>query len=497
MGALVQSTSAAAGLLAGLVVSSLLAVAPAAVAFLGAQIGAAAAPLLVTGLIDLRVGLIVVAVGILWLGLATDRRATALGRLVLGAGLISFGLQTMRPGFEPFVSNPALLPVLNRLQADSIPGVLTCALLGAMLAALQGPAPVLVLVLGISQTTGHWDLRTALAVLSGSGLGAALGALFTIPAGPRCRRLAQLYLVLGLGSTLIAAATVDVWCQLADRLMAGSPHEIRWGKRVVLPNLGRHLSAAFAFSQLAVALVLLPFVGIISRFLERIWPEAVESTRVRPGAATAAARDGLLVVVRTQRAAITPIAELALTGMRAAGRAAEHELADAEASLRGLLAGPVRALPATPPGQVLARTSFACLQLQRALEGLLRQAERLTDTRVASAGARDVPPLPPDDEAIVLEMQALFSEGLAALGTGLETGAEVDLEAARAREIRMNGLEARARDALLAADREPAAVARHLAVLELVDAYETAGNQVYRLAEALGESYTQTHVAAI
>jgi hypothetical protein len=40
-------------------------------------------------------------------------------------------------------------------------------------------------------------------------------------------------------------------------------------------------------------------------------------------------------------------------------------------------------------------------------------------------------------------------------------------------------------------------VARHLAVLELVDAYETAGNQVYRLAEALGESYTQTHVAAI
>jgi hypothetical protein len=105
--------------------------------------------------------------------------------------------------------------------------------------------------------------------------------------------------------------------------------------------------------------------------------------------------------------------------------------------------------------------------------------------------------LPPDDEAIVLEMQALFSEGLAALGTGLETGAEVDLEAARAREIRMNGLEARARDALLAADREPAAVARHLAVLELVDAYETAGNQVYRLAEALGESYTQTHVAAI
>ena len=44
-GALVQSTTAAAGLLAGLVTSSVIAVGPAAVAFLGAQLGAATAPL--------------------------------------------------------------------------------------------------------------------------------------------------------------------------------------------------------------------------------------------------------------------------------------------------------------------------------------------------------------------------------------------------------------------------------------------------------------------
>ena len=79
LGALAQSTTAAAGLLAGLVASSLLAVVPAAVAFLGAQIGAATAPL-VTGLIDPREGLLVVAIGVLWLALASDRRVDGASR---------------------------------------------------------------------------------------------------------------------------------------------------------------------------------------------------------------------------------------------------------------------------------------------------------------------------------------------------------------------------------------------------------------------------------
>ena len=67
-----------------------------------------------------------------------------------------------------------------------------CALLGAgLVAALQGPAPVLVLMLAVAHTTGHRDLRTMLAMLAGSGLGAALSALLDhaarARAGASCR----------------------------------------------------------------------------------------------------------------------------------------------------------------------------------------------------------------------------------------------------------------------------------------------------------------------
>ncbi|MES1204496.1 MAG: hypothetical protein ABUS79_01040, partial [Pseudomonadota bacterium] len=434
------------------------------------------------------------------------------GRLGLGAGLISFGLQTLRPGFDLFANNPTLLSIVTGLKANSVLDVCACALLGAILvAALQGPAPVILLVLVLAQTTARWDLPTALAVLSGSGLGAAVGALLTTPAGRRCRELAKLNLLLGLASTVIAASTVNVWSALSDRLVPGLPHEISWGKRVLLPNLGLHLGAAFALSQLAIAAVLAPFVPRLARFLDGLQPgRRVEGGIARVGDTAGVVRAELGRVVRAQAAAIEPLLGLCLAGRREDGRLTEHRLADAHASIEDLLSDPVPALPATPQGNLLGRAAFASLQVQRALESLHRQAERLIDSRMAaSSSSLGVPPLPAQDEATVREMHSLLAQGVESLHVVLDGEGVVDLEEARAREIRMNGIEARARSVLLRqgsqaswaawevpsdspaarpiGDRERAAVRNDLGVLELVDAYETAGNQVYRLAEALSD----------
>jgi phosphate:Na+ symporter len=496
VGAVTQSTTAAAGLLAGLVTSSVIAVGPAAVAFLGAQLGAATAPLMITEVLDPREGLLAIAIGALWLGLAADRRASALGRFVLGAGLIAFGLHVLRPAFEPLVADTTLIPFVDHLRADSVRGLVSCALLGAALvAAFQGPAPVVVLVLGLAQTTGHLDLRTALAILTGSGLGAAVGALLTAPAGARPRRLVQLHLVLGTASTLLALATVPIWSALADRLVAGSPHDIDWGKRVLLPNMSKHLGAAFALSQLATAVVLVPLIPMLVRALARLRPEAASTTLAYVGDPARLVRERLLRAARAQRQALASLQELALHGQRTPGRMAEHALADARAALEEAL--PICA--GAGDRTLQARTAFGMLQMQRSLESLLREAERLTDRRVATtAGASTLPPLPSQEAAIVVAMHALLAQGADAVGARLEGRQAIDLEAARAREIEMNGQEARARDALLAAStRRDGSLTSEIGVLELVDAYESAGNHLYRVASALEEGDPDVAIAAV
>ena len=115
-----------------------------------------------------------------------------------------------------------------------------------------------------------------------------------------------------------------------------------------------------------------------------------------------------------------------------------------------------------------------------------KQAEHLTDSRMAASGGRDrVSPLPAEDEATLRDMHGLLSDGLGLVVAAIAGGAPLDLDGARAREIRMNALEARARAALLVAG---GGTRKDLGVLELADAYETAGNQLYRLAEASAQS---------
>jgi hypothetical protein len=485
LGALAQSTTAAASVLAGLVSSSLLALGPAAAAFLGAQLGTASAPL-ISGLFDPREGLLVVALGVMWLGFASNRRTTALARLTLGVGLIAFGLQTLRPGFEPFVQDPTLLSIVTRLRATEPLGIAACALLGAALVAIfQGPAPVCVLVLVLAQTTAQWDLRTALAVLSGSGLGAAIGSLVTSAAGPSSRKLALLNLMLGLASTVLAACSVDVFAHLADWVVPGVPHEVRWGKRVLLPNLGLHLGTAFAMSQLAAALVLLPTVFPLARLVERWFPRDRPSAIPNVGDAVRVTQTHLLTLLETQLSALLPLRDLALEGDRDAGRRVELAISEAQGLLDELVAGPVIALGDAPKGRALRSAALTSAQLQRSLEGLERQAERFIDARVALSESGRPAELAASDLAALEEMHENLTAAGAQLLSALREDEALDLDAARAREIAMNALEARLRKGVLEGD--PHAVRGHLAVLKLADAYEATGNQLYRLGEALGE----------
>ena len=487
LGALVQSTSSVAGLLGALVANNLLGLTAAAAAFLGAGLASGAAPFLLTSVVAPSEGLIAVALGVVWERLASDRRSKALGRLLLGAGVMAFGLHVLRPGFEPLLSEPLLLTLVDGFRGHGFVPMLSCVSLGVALAAvLQGPAPVLLLVVSLAETTGLWNFPSAMAVVAGSGLGAALGATLALPRGAHTRGLGLLNLAIGACVTLIAAAGVPLWCSLADWIVSGYPHETAWGQRVLLPNIGLHLAVAFGLSQIAAAVVLLPAIPALSRVLER------RLQRPRGAAAEQTAESSVLnqrlaEVLRADRRALTPIAELARSGTRSLSSQAERELTQARSALDALLGAPRSA----DPGAELADLGPAlvnCLQLQSAIEMLLRQTDRLVEARLTT-GQSPIMPLPRDEEDALWEMQSLLADGLDDLASSLESGVPLDSENNRAREIRMNAVEAELRSTL-SLERFPiSARPVELGVLEWVGTCEIAGNHVYRLGQALGEFF--------
>lgn len=487
LGAVTQSTTGAAGMLAGFASSRVLPVLPAAIAFLGAPLGATIVPLLATGLVEPREGLLAVGVGVLWLGLAAGRHSVALARLVLGAGLVAFGLQVLRPGLEPFLSDSVLWSFAERMSADSLPALMLCSALGSLaVAGLHGPAPLIVLILGVAQATGHWDLRTALALLSGTGLGASIAALMTAPLGPKARTLAQLNLSLGALSTLLSLCSVEVWTRFAELIVGPHVSPLHWTYRLDMSGLGLQLAVAFGLSQLTTAFLLSLVAPRMAHWME---PRHLKRRREDPRRQVdlVELRSTLETTLRSQHAALASIVALALTGARLRGHDAERNLADARRLLDRALPPPLSELPSTQYAAALARAAYATLPLQNAIAFLLRQTERVIDARIANTeGPRDQSVLPGHEEVLLRNLHRLVSEGLHAARVSLLHGDAIDLDCARAREIQINRIEADARSMLLVPKRASGPLANHLHVLQVVDAYEVVGNHIYRLAEALG-----------
>ncbi|MET0385500.1 MAG: hypothetical protein ABW321_06060 [Polyangiales bacterium] len=483
LGGLMHSATATAGILAGAVGSRVVALRPAAALFLGAQLGAAATPFLLASASEPHEGLIAVAIGGLCLRLASDRQGRALAWLMLSGGIVAFALQVLRPGFEPIVSNPTLLRVFSHFATHGMLGAVALVALGALLVVLfQGPAPVLVLALAVGHMLGQSEPRVTLLLLSGSSLGAALGALLTTPFGTEGRRLAQLNMLTGLCGTLLTAASIGLFDTLAQRF-AGEGWPIQFGRHV-LPAGAFRVAVAFALSQLSVTLVLLGLLPYLERLLDRLQP-----ARVAPlDQSSAGLRSELAVALNHQARAIPALLRLAVDGERPAGREAATALNESDHALRRLFGHRDTDLDWVADGGGPHTRVLAALQLQRALERALKQAERLTDERLAwSEAGSGIVPLVQADACALRELHGLLGDGVSSLHDNLTTGTMPDIDEICAREIQINALESQLRVSLSVRAVSHHDLSRGLSIITLVDVLETAGNQLYRLADACSE----------
>jgi hypothetical protein len=497
VGGITQFTTTAAGLVVGLVESHLMAVGPAVAVLLGAQLGAAVTPS-VLGLISTREGLLVLTIGVLWLSLASDRRSEAFGKIILGCGLLFFGLHLLRQGFEPLVSDPELLPYIDQFDASTFTGRLSCVGVGILMTALlQGPAPVFVLVLGLAQSTGRIDLASALAILSGTAVGSAIGTQIVAgPFGTASAKVARVHLLLGLCGTVLLALTASALAELTDALVPGHVGAIAYGKKILIPHMGRHLVAGFAIGQAVTTVLLLAGIPAAARLVERATRRsgARRATPLAGSAGATALRAGLAAVLERYREVLAAIHDLCLLGQRRRGRDGEHLLADTRVQLETLLGGALISRSEVPDMIRLRQAALATVQLQRALEDLLHHAERNTEQNLALLPADKVWKIPTKDEASLKALHGLLLEGIEELAAQVKTGATPDLDGARAREIRLNATESDSRQGLLVdADKgEPSGlIALRLNSTELINAYETVGNHLYRLNEALAAEVDQ------
>lgn len=271
---IIQSSTAMTVMTVGLVNAGVLSLRGAIGVIMGANVGTT----LGNGLIALPLG----ALGLLIGGIAAivycfskSDRVRNIALASLGFALIFYGLNLMTGGLKPLRKMPEVMAVISGLSSATFIGVLTCALIAALITAMiHSSSATIGIVMGLG-ASGVLDWKTAIAFAIGADLGTTITSwIASLNLSKNAKRTAYAHIAFNfIGVVVILALFFPAMWALVGILGAlgldpGVPIVVDGQETYPLVPLAVGSFSIF-FNIFNVAL-LFPFVNVFERVLSRI-----------------------------------------------------------------------------------------------------------------------------------------------------------------------------------------------------------------------------------
>jgi phosphate:Na+ symporter len=264
---LIQSSSITTVMVVGMVNAGLMTLVQAIGVILGANIGTT-----ITGwILVLNVG----KYGLPLIGLAAffylfskkdGLRFTA--SIFLGLGMVFYGLQLMKMGFKPLTTMPEFIEWFSRFEPTTYFGVVRCCLVGALLTAIvQSSSATIGITISLA-LTNVISFQTGAALVLGENIGTTITAyLASLGTTNNAKRAAYAHILVNLiGVFVITLLFGKYYMPLIERICGGDMTSgTTAAKGIALTHTVFNVVNAFAF---------LPLVGLMSKFLYKVVPEA-------------------------------------------------------------------------------------------------------------------------------------------------------------------------------------------------------------------------------
>jgi phosphate:Na+ symporter len=286
LASLLQSSSAASVLVIGFVNAGLISLYQALAVLLGTGIGAT----LVIQFIAFKISffaLPAIFIGVIFKFFGRKRRLVYIGDLLLGAGLVFFGLQIMEYGFAP-ISHSALV---KEVHSQFLSVRISAVLLGALLTFLvQSSSAATGIVIALA-SSGLLNLEAGVAIIVGGVLGSAtITAIASINGTRAAKRTALIFFVFNLLAVALALLLFPLFLKTVDFLSPGNAeyigpdigHIITTFTQSTRPYIARHLANAHTIFSVMSALLFLPFIGFFARSADRLLPGRKQVIDIEP-----------------------------------------------------------------------------------------------------------------------------------------------------------------------------------------------------------------------
>ena len=272
--AIIQSSSVTSVMVVGFVNAGLMTLTQALGVIMGANIGTT-----VTGWILVlnigKYGLPVLGVfGLIYL-FTKNEKVRYIGMMVMGIGMVFFGLELMKNGFKPIRSMPQFLELFSKFTPDSFSGLLLCAFIGAMVTAIVQSSSATVGITMSMATTGVINFETSVALVLGMNVGTTITAfLASLGATTNAKRAAYGHSIFNILGVIWLLPFFPLYLKILPIVAGGYP-----GTMVLVdgnetyPYIIKGIAIAHTAFNIINVIVFVPFIAYLAKLLKRLAPD--------------------------------------------------------------------------------------------------------------------------------------------------------------------------------------------------------------------------------
>jgi phosphate:Na+ symporter len=272
--AIIQSSSVTTVMVVGFVNAQLMTLTQAIGVILGANIGTT-----ITGWILVlkigKYGLPLLGFAGLYFLFSKHERNRFIARMVMGVGMIFFGLELMKNGFAPLRSEPEFLALIQAVSPETISGLILCAATGAIITAIiQSSSATVGIVMGMA-STGVITFSAAVALVLGMNIGTTITAfLASLGTNTNAKRTAYAHTFINILGALIVLPFFPLYMKIIPVIAGIDPSTSILKDGVeTFPHIIKGIAIAHTAFNIFAVVIFIPFISIMSKVLLKIVPD--------------------------------------------------------------------------------------------------------------------------------------------------------------------------------------------------------------------------------
>jgi len=275
---IVQSSSATTVMLVSFVDAGLMTFVQAIGVILGANIGTTVTAQLIAFKIT-AYALPGIALGVLLKFFVGRGKWVYVGDVLLGFGLVFYGLATMQDGFAPLKQNPDFIALFTRFNADHIGSILLCVIVGTVITMILQSSSATVGITMALASQGLLNFEACVALILGDNIGTTITAeLASIGASINAHRTARAHTLFNVIGVILVIIFFPLFLKLivwvtAAMMDIGPPDLVVEGQQ---PNISRYIANAHTGFNVINAIIFLGFLHYLVKLATWLTPHKKE-----------------------------------------------------------------------------------------------------------------------------------------------------------------------------------------------------------------------------